>query len=203
MGIIYKATNKINGKSYIGQTSRTLEKRKKGHLKGSQLQNTKSYFHKAIKKYGIDNFVWEILLETFEDLDTKEKYYIRTFGTFGNGYNLTTGGEGGYIRSDESKEKMSNAASQRVGAKNGFYGKGDYIRGIKNHFYGKKHSEETKEKIRHKMTGKKIHSEEWKKELSEKMSGQGNPFYGKKHSEETKEKIRQKMSRRKMKCRGI
>ena len=86
-----------------------------------------------------------------------------------------------------------------------------------NHFYGKCHTEETKEKIRQQRVGTKAsneakihmseaqtkrmqdpdaraacgkpHTEEWKKEQSERMSGEGHPLYGKQHSEETKQKI--------------
>lgn len=97
MGLIYKATNKINGKEYVGQTNNTLGERKKQHIQ-SALNSRKeptNYFHKAIKKYGKDNFKWEILEDNIlsENLNEREKYWIKYYDTFNNGYNLTEGGD--------------------------------------------------------------------------------------------------------------
>ena len=94
MGLIYKATNIINNKIYIGQTTCTLEKRKNEHLNSCD----GTYFHKAILKYGRDNFIWEIVednIETYEELNEKEKYWIAYFNSNNNniGYNMTPGGE--------------------------------------------------------------------------------------------------------------
>lgn len=96
--LIYKATNKINGKSYIGQTVQTLNQRKSRHKYAVEHNEQKySKFYAAIKKYGWDNFEWEILEEnnswSYEDLDNKEKYYIQFFDTLNNGYNLLPGGQ--------------------------------------------------------------------------------------------------------------
>lgn len=94
MGLIYKITNKVNNKSYIGQTTQTLEKRWKKHL--SQL-NDNTYFHRAIKKYGANNFLKEILEDNIfnEKLDEREIYWIAKEGTYidNGGYNLTVGGK--------------------------------------------------------------------------------------------------------------
>lgn len=90
-GIIYKITNKVNGKSYIGQTRYTIEFRWKQH----QHKKDNTYFHNAIHKYGIDNFYIEILEECdVEKLNSREIYYIAKYNTFNNGYNLTIGGDG-------------------------------------------------------------------------------------------------------------
>jgi len=59
-GIIYKVTNLINNKIYIGQTTGSLEKRKIKHISCAKL-NSNIYFHKALNKYGIGSFDWEIL----------------------------------------------------------------------------------------------------------------------------------------------
>ena len=57
--IIYKVTNKINGKSYIGQTTQTLLKRKREHIKSAlRRKEGKNYFHWAIVEYGEENFEW-------------------------------------------------------------------------------------------------------------------------------------------------
>ena len=96
-GKIYKYTNLINGKVYIGQTKQTLEQRDYKHQ--TQL-NDNSYFHRAIKKYGRKNFSFELVEDNipFNKLDEKEKYYINYFESFyttGKGYNLTEGGQWG------------------------------------------------------------------------------------------------------------
>lgn len=90
-GIIYKITNKVNGKSYIGQTRYTIDFRWRQH----QHKKDNTYFHNAIHKYGIENFSIEILEEcNIEDLSSKEIFYIAKYDTFNNGYNLTIGGDG-------------------------------------------------------------------------------------------------------------
>lgn len=90
-GYIYKITNKVNGKSYIGQTRYTVEFRWRQHI--HKKDNT--YFHNAIHKYGIQNFTVETLEEcNYEDLNSKEIFYIAKYNTFNEGYNLTIGGDG-------------------------------------------------------------------------------------------------------------
>jgi group I intron endonuclease len=94
--LIYKVFNNANGKSYIGKTEKTIESRRALHL-ASAKQNSKFAFHRALNKYGSENFEWTILdtANNTEDLNQKEKYYICLFETFGpNGYNMTAGGEG-------------------------------------------------------------------------------------------------------------
>lgn len=103
MYYIYKYTNKINGKSYIGQTN-NIQKRKNGHR--STAYNPKSYnysdaFHIAFRKYGEDNFNFEIIEEIDEQfgreyLNERECFFIEFFHSHvsQNGYNTTWGGEG-------------------------------------------------------------------------------------------------------------
>ena len=96
---IYKITNKINGKIYIGQSvdirRRWYEHKGKLGKPGAE----EYYFQKALKKYGIDNFTWEILEECEPDqLNEREQYYISLYRTYVgfddcNGYNLTRGGD--------------------------------------------------------------------------------------------------------------
>lgn len=96
-GKIYKYTNLINGMIYIGQTKQTLAQRDYKH----QMQlNDNTYFHRAIKKYGRNNFSLDLIEDNipFNQLDEKEKYYINQFESFyvtGKGYNLTQGGQWG------------------------------------------------------------------------------------------------------------
>ena len=100
---IYKYTNKITGKSYIGQTN-NLQKRFNGHKSEAFNPNASGYnlpFHIAIRKYGMDNFTYEVLEEISDGesqafIDDREIYFIGYYHslTTENGYNLTIGGEG-------------------------------------------------------------------------------------------------------------
>ena len=96
--VIYKVTNKINGKIYIGKTY-NFEKRRREHI--YDIENELP-FHRALKKYGTDNFEWEIIDTGISDNEIKEKeiYWIKKLNTCvhfpnSNGYNITLGGEGG------------------------------------------------------------------------------------------------------------
>lgn len=87
---IYKITKKDNGKSYIGQ-SNNIERRIKEH----QSKRTRPYpIEKAIQKYGVEAFTYEVLEECkLEELDKKEKYWIDYYNTYkGFGYNCNEGG---------------------------------------------------------------------------------------------------------------
>ena len=94
MGFIYKITNQVNGKVYIGQTIKTVEKRFQQHKNNSN----KPYFsqlvlYKAFNKYGIDAFTCETVEEVQNDkLDEREKFWIKYYGSYRNGYNSTLGG---------------------------------------------------------------------------------------------------------------
>lgn len=90
---IYCFENKINGKRYIGK-SKDIEARYKAHTK--KAINDGTYFHNALKKYGVDAFNFTILEECEESkLNEREEYYISHFDTYNNGYNMTLGGDGG------------------------------------------------------------------------------------------------------------
>ena len=94
MGYIYKITNTLNDKVYIGQTIKTVQKRFTQHKNNSN----KEYFsqivlYKAFNKYGIENFVCEEIEEVPNDkLDEREKYWIEYYDSYFNGYNSTLGG---------------------------------------------------------------------------------------------------------------
>lgn len=109
--LIYRAINKINGKSYIGKTEKTLETRRSWHL-ASVKQKSKFAFHRALAKHGVESFEWYVLdtADDLQDLKTKEQQYISLYESFGhNGYNMTAGGEGqtGWIPSDQTRELWS------------------------------------------------------------------------------------------------
>lgn len=151
--IIYKATNKINGKMYIGQTTRSLDVRMAEHARHSDLP-----FDRAIQKYGLENFEVEIIdtANTIEELNQKEIYWIKYYNTYeGDGYNACLGGENskGFRHREESKAKMSEKKSKM------------YI-GENNPFFGKHHSEEMCKHFSEQRKGRTL-TDEWKKHISE------------------------------------
>lgn len=102
---IYKITNNINGKIYIGKTVKSIERRFWEH-KNNAKKGRKTALYNAIRKYGEDNFSIEIICNcnTLEELNEKEIYYINKFNSSKSkyGYNLTSGGDGGPIRKGKS-----------------------------------------------------------------------------------------------------
>lgn len=149
---IYKITNLINGKSYIGQ-SVNIQKRFSAHKSAAFNPNHKNYnfpLYKAIRKYGIENFSFEILEEcNMSELDDKEIYYIAKYNTHSKfGYNQDNGGNQAshYVKlSDElvdliiQRLKTSLDNSEDIGEDFGVTGR--TIRGINSGDYCYKDSE--------------------------------------------------------------
>lgn len=95
MGYIYKITNNINGKCYIGKTERTINIRWSEHIRLSRLKLDLPLY-RAFSKYGIDNFSIEEIEQCDSDkIDEREIYWIDYFNSYRKGYNCTAGGEGG------------------------------------------------------------------------------------------------------------
>ena len=92
MGYIYKITNHISNKCYIGKTERTIKERWQEHCRHiNTYPNLPLY--KAMLKYGIENFsIKEI--EYCDNLEEREKYWISFYDSYHNGYNATLGGDG-------------------------------------------------------------------------------------------------------------
>lgn len=94
--IIYKALNTINGKSYIGLTTRTLHQRKYQH-EWISARKPQSHFHKALIKHGFDSWQWSVLEEgeaaDVQFVRDRERVLIKENHTFDSGYNMTEGGE--------------------------------------------------------------------------------------------------------------
>jgi group I intron endonuclease len=87
MGIIYCYTNKNTGKKYIGQTIHP-EQRKRNHLHEAIKKDSEYYFHRSIRKHGIDAFDYEVLEENVKNLNDRENHYINMYDTlWPNGYN--------------------------------------------------------------------------------------------------------------------
>lgn len=150
---IYKITNKVNEKFYIGKTVYPIYVRFSQHKYGAYKKEKKIYFYNAIRKYGIENFKIEVveIVNTIEELNEKEKYWIKILKP---NYNLSAGGEGnfGYRFTEEQRKNLSkirkgkkfsdehkkNLCIANSGEKNPMYGR----TGALNPFYGKKHSDE-------------------------------------------------------------
>lgn len=97
MPFIYKITNRINNKGYIGKTSLTIEQRWAEHQKDAMSsQKNHRPLYSAIRKYGIENFIVEQIEEVSTDKEACEReiFWIEYYGTFKNGYNATKGGDG-------------------------------------------------------------------------------------------------------------
>ena len=146
-GVIYKITNTLNGKLYVGKTTTPLNQRMASH------RCADTVIGKAIRKHGWENFNVEVLeeCETPEQLNEREIFWIAYFNCkFPNGYNLTDGGEGGgsKIYTPERNAKISAANS-----------------GENHHMFGKHHTAETCAKISASNMGRII-SEDTKAKLA-------------------------------------
>jgi group I intron endonuclease len=138
MNTIYKVTNKVNGKAYIGFDSK-WPSRKSVHMCEAITRKNKKYpLYRAIRKYGPDNFEWEVLYQS-EDrehtLNVVENKMILEHNTHfknGHGYNMTFGGEGalGWVPSEETKKKISIANSRSTLTEDGRQRKREFM--IKN-----------------------------------------------------------------------
>ena len=96
--IVYKITNLINNKVYIGKTVKTLEWRFKKHCYDARKNpKTKNHFHRALLYYGPENFKIEQIdsAASKEELNDKEQYWIQYYQAKELGYNMTDGGDGG------------------------------------------------------------------------------------------------------------
>lgn len=148
---IYKITNKIDGKIYIGATTRTIEERMKEHYR-----RRITCIDKAIYEQGKDNFIVEVVEEcsSKEDLMLRENYWVKYYKCIiPNGYNMCEGGGKtiGFRHREESKKNMSvNRKGKHTG--------------VDNHFFGKTHSDEQKAKWSEERRGRRL-SKEWRDKL--------------------------------------
>lgn len=96
IGYIYKITNNVNQKVYIGKTTKSIEERWKEHQQDAyRIRNEKRPLYDAIKKYGIENFSIELIEECdIAVLSNREIYWIEEYHSFSSGYNATLGGDG-------------------------------------------------------------------------------------------------------------
>ena len=193
MGYIYKTTNTLNGKIYIGRYNGN----------DSSYLGSGMCFKRAVKRYGRKNFVKEILednIESHEELNEREMYWIALFNANDPtiGYNLTKGGDGafGYKHTQEWKDGLSERVK---GEKHPLFGKhhsqetrakmsevriGKYV-GVNSPNYGLQRSQETRDKISRGRIGKY----RGENNLNYGKGGVEHPLYGRPRSQETKDKI--------------
>jgi group I intron endonuclease len=192
--IIYKAQNKINQKIYIGQTLRSLPKRIRAHIRGGG--NWFRPITNAIKKYGIEAFEFVMIdhANSREELNEKEMRWIRYYNCVSpRGYNLTAGGAGLQGPSEETRNKIRKALGDPEARKR----RSELYTGPGNPFYGKKHSEELKNKMRerkgsqHPCFGLKRPDTAKRNSL---MRGGKNHMYGKRYTPEELEIFRRASS---------
>lgn len=116
-GVIYKITNLKNGKCYIGKTTKGYLKRFKKHLQNAEQCRDGSHLGKAIRKHGAEYFYIGIIVEHVPIifLDSFEKYWINYYNSFKEGYNLTTGGDGGgHPMSEKHREYLRAISKNRI-----------------------------------------------------------------------------------------
>lgn len=165
---IYKMTNTINDKVYIGQSINVKSRfiRHKYELRNNKHIN--SHLQNSFKFYGENSFTSEIIDEatSLKELNIKEKYWIEYYKSNDPkfGYNMTSGGHKDFIITEETRKKMSNSH-----------------RGKKYNRICKQFSEETKQKMSESAKGRKL-SEETKRKIS--IANKGH-----KHSEDAKQKM--------------
>jgi hypothetical protein len=123
---IYKITNRVNGKVYIGQSIRPIEQRFQRHINDAVNNILDTHFARAIRKYGKENFYIE-LVETCDnqtELNLREQYWIRKYDSINNGYNETDAtskcGGNTYMSKTESemKEISEKISKTKLGSKN-------------------------------------------------------------------------------------
>ena len=104
--LIYKITNKLNGKVYIGQTTKTLDQRRKGHIQAAK-NGVNHHLYNAMNKYGIENFEFEEICRTNSksELNYLEAKYILEYDSVRNGYNMGYGGDNNVMDSPIVKDK--------------------------------------------------------------------------------------------------
>lgn len=170
--IVYKHTNKINGKVYIGITRTNVELRWRSD--GSGYKRCPKFYN-AIKKYGWDNFSHEILFTGLskEEACTLEIALISKYTREGISYNISGGGEGCGIVSEETKEKLRQYRGERAS------------------MFGKHFSEESiRKRVQTRRERGNYSTDTSHLAIYRKRKGKDSPMYGRKPSEKTLESLR-------------
>jgi group I intron endonuclease len=169
---LYKITDTLNNKVYIGQTADNKKRWSQHKAYAKHPEKTGQYIHRAIAKYGVENFIFEIIAacKTQEDTDETESVLIEQYDSRNkeHGYNLMIGGShGGH--SEETKKKQSDATFKQIAEK------GHPAQGTKR----------TPEQIQHLVQARQENPVEYTPEIRQRMS---EAHIGHTESEETKQK---------------
>lgn len=189
----YKITNLINGKIYIGQTKKTLEQRLRTHWYSANKGSTYT-LHKAIRKYGIENFKIELLFEftTRLECDIKEIELIAENNSINKkiGYNSAKGGSGGDLLSNHPNK--IEIIKKQIKSREIFF-KNNPSENERRNAQLRKAYDDNKSNICNSIKNRWA-DENFKKEYIENnLIGDKNPFYGKHHSDETKKILSDKL----------
>lgn len=149
---VYKITNSVNGKMYVGLTKNSIEKRFYKHVWDAFSKKDGGScvcIANAIVKYGKENFKIELVQEyqSFEDLSKGEKYWINTLNTkTPNGYNIKDGGHNGWVHSEATRKKMGLKNTGRAKTESELEKLRIAFTGDRNPFFGKNHTKESIDK---------------------------------------------------------
>lgn len=186
---VYCIINKVNNRMYVGKMSKSVKDSKSYMGSGTLIK-------KAIKKYGRENFVKEILEENVakEQLSLREMFWIQKLNTkLPNGYNLTDGGEG-FIGLKKTKQQIEKQRQAMIGKKASV----ETRKKMSDSHKGKERSSEHASNLSKALTGRKLSPEHVKKvadgnrgkKLSEEQKRMISEFHkGRPTSEETKVKM--------------
>lgn len=192
--IVYLATNRINGKRYVGVTGNGLAFRRRQHEQApNNKRTTCRYFHAAMKKYGPGAFDW-IVLSTRETFQEALREEVRIISEIKPEYNLTTGGQGskGRVVSQEQKDHHSKVMKGRKKPP-------EFGEKIRLYQLGRKRDEEVGRKISAKRLGMKFSAEhcrniglskKGKKQPQEAIEARRQKALGRKNTPEHIEKVR-------------
>lgn len=198
---IYKITNIVNGKVYIGKTETSVSRRWKRHLRAVK-NRINRYLYDAINHYGIDKFIIETIdeTETKEELNLLEKHYIAEYKSNDGkyGYNMTSGGDGGSMpikcieKAKITRLKNNNGVWQTSAAKE--KQKDGMIEYYLEHPTKAPMSEEQKIKLSVALKSKWETDPEYKNAVISRnrinvKTGSNHHFFGKHHTKEAREKI--------------
>lgn len=157
MFYLYKITNMLSSKVYIGQSDKETERWRQHKYFAKYPEKTRQYIHRAMNKYGIDNFIYEVIAtcRTDGDADETEKLLIQQYDSQNQdyGYNIAPGGSAAWNRGLPPEQQP---------------------------MYGKTQSDYQKQRMSEVHTGKIApHSREWKDNMSKIMKGRKNTWFSK------------------------
>lgn len=223
---VYKITCSVNGKIYVGITKHSIEKRFQGHCKSAK-RGSPNKIHNAMRKYGVENFSVELIetVETREEANLREMYWVSFYKSKESGYNMTEGGDSLWTsvegrtyediygiegaqeqrkkRSSSMKKFIENCDSQEVRERlKNYHWK---VLGLENTWSapllkGTNLPEDTKRKISSSLLEyhENISKEEYDA-LCERNSGERNPNFGNYWSQEQREAASRKFQERPVK----